>query len=431
MAWTAPNDPTAATEPCEDVPPADNGWAATFRALRHRNYRLYFGGQAVSLFGSWMQMPALMWLTFTLSGQSRWPAWVAAAHFLPTFLLGFWGGSLADRWPKRTILFWTQTGLALLPLVLVALVLAGVRAPAAYLAVAVLVGLVLAVDFPARLSFVVDMVGRGDVTNAVALNALLFNAARLLGPLAADLVLRTYGPALCFWVNSATYLGLLGALLLMDERQLPARLPQPPERPDVLGGFRHVARRPELLALLACTALMGTLGWPYLALLPAIAGKALNLPHSGYTWLLSATGLGALSAALTVAAFGRSLRSRYFIGGGVALVSLGLLGLAGAHQLAAALGCCLLIGFGLILFFSTAQATLQLSADAHNRGQVMGVWAMVVSGAPPLGNLIAGPSADRWGEQQVLLAQGVTLAVVALVGLALFLRRRRRAAPLD
>ena len=424
MAWTASNEPTPASDPGEDIPPADEGWAATFRALRHRNYRLYFSGQAVSLFGSWMQMPALMWLSYALSGQSRWPAWVAAAQFLPVFLFGFWGGSLADRWPKRTILFWTQTGLALMPLALVALVLAEVREPEAYLAVATVVGLLLAVDFPARLSFVVDMVGRGDVTNAVALNALMFNAARLLGPLVADVVLRAYGPALCFWVNSATYLGLMGALLLMDERQLPSQTPHATERPSILGGFRHVGARPELLALLACAALMGVLGWPFLSLLPALAAKALAMPQSGYTWLLSATGLGALSSALAVAAFGRSLHSRYFIGGGVALVSLGLIGLANAQQLVTALPCCLLIGFGLILFFSTAQAALQLSADDHNRGQVMGVWAMVVSGAPPAGNLIAGPSADRWGEQHVLAAQGLTLAVVALVGLVLFLSKR-------
>jgi predicted MFS family arabinose efflux permease len=213
----------------------------------------------------------------------------------------------------------------------------------------------------------------------------------------------------------------------MDTASLPPTTSRGAPRPHPLGGFHHLAGQPALIVLLGLAALMGTCGWPYLALLPAIAAKVLEVPHTGYTALLSATGLGALAAALTVAAYGSTLRNRYFIGAGIALVSVGLLGLAGSEALPVALFYCLLIGYGLILFFATAQSAMQLSAADHNRGQVMGVWAMVISGAPPLGNALTGPSADRWGETLVLAVQGLSLGGVALllVSVTLVFQRRR------
>jgi MFS family permease len=402
---------------------------ATFRALRHRNYRLYFLGQLVSLTGTWMQTPALMWLAYQLRGESRWPAWIAASQFIPTFLLGFWGGTLADRLPKRPLLFATQTCLMLLPLVLVQLVLHEVADPWPYLLVSTCTGLVLAVDFPTRLAFVMDMVGREDLTNAVALNALMFNVARLIGPLLGGALMLAAGPAPCFWINSLSYLALLFALMHMDKSSLvqPAgdeRL----VRRVALGGFAYLANRPRLLALLFMAAMMGTCAWPFLSLLPALSAKVLGAPQTGYTLLLSGTGIGALSAALTVATVGAPERNRRLIAVGIVLACAGLTGLALADRLWLAFDCCIVLGFGLIMFFSTTQSVMQLGAGEFNRGRVMGIWAMVVSGAQPLGNLLAGPAADHWGEQHVLAGLGIVLASAALLTAAASLMWDRPAA---
>src|ERR1700722_17260154 len=180
LSVPAAADETSGSAP---LPPQRfTGLAGTFRALRHRNYRLYFVGQLVSLTGSWMQTTALIWLAFAVTGQSRWTGWIMAAQLLPTFLFGAWSGGLADRFSKRGLIFWTQAASLLLALALVELVVLGLADPWSLLAVAVLSGLGQAVDLPARMAFVLEMVTRDDLTNAVALNAMLFNAARLLGP---------------------------------------------------------------------------------------------------------------------------------------------------------------------------------------------------------------------------------------------------------
>lgn len=397
--------------------------AGTFRALQHRNYRLYFAGQFISLMGSWMQTPALSWLAYELTRQSRWVSWIIASQLLPTFVLGFWGGSLADRWSRRGLLFATQTLLLLLPLVLILFVEANVTSPWPFLAVSTMTGLVLAVDFPARLVFVMDMVGRDDLPNAVALNALMFNAARLIGPLLGGLVLEWSGPALCFWLNSVSYLAVLVALMYMDGMNHSARGPGGARQE--LGGFAHVLNAPKLLLILLLAGLMGFCGWPFMGILPALVSKALQAPRFGYTLLLSATGLGALASAWAVATFTGPRRSRYFVAAGVGLACLGLLGLSQAERLGHAFGSCFMIGFGLVMFFSTGQAMMQLGAGEHNRGQVMGIWAMVVSGAQPLGNLIAGPAADELGERFVLAVLAVLLGVAATLAIVVFAIWRR------
>src|SRR4051794_40803996 len=192
----------------------------TFRALRHRNYRLYFCGQLVSLTGSWVQGAALVWLAYALTGASRWPALVSAAQVLPTCLLGAWGGSLADRRPKRALIFACQSGMLLLAVLLAALVLWGPRSPWPLLAVAAAGGLLNAIDLPARLAFVIEMVGRDDLPNAVALNSLQFNVARAVGPALGAWVLSALGPVSCFLSNALSFVAVLLALALM-------RLPPP------------------------------------------------------------------------------------------------------------------------------------------------------------------------------------------------------------
>jgi MFS family permease len=387
----------------------------TFRALRHRNYRLYFVGQLVSVTGTWLQSAALTWLAYALTGQSLWASLVGAAQVLPTFLLGVWGGSLADRWPKRQLIFGCQFALLVLALVLAGLVALDAATPWALLAVATACGFVNAVDLPARLAFVIDMVGRDDLVNAVALNSMLFNTARIVGPALSGVVLSHWGVAWCFFLNSLSFVAVLGALAAMQ--QLPAATQISALHPDraVLSGFAYVARRPQLVLLLVLAGALSFFGWPVMSLLPAVSDKQLGRGPDGYFSLLIAVGAGALLGAVVLASAGSRVRRGLLVGVGAAVAAAGLLGLAQAHTLTSARSFATLTGLGLILFFATSQAMMQLGSADHNRGQVMGIWSMVLCGAHPLGHLVTGPAADRWGVPPVLLTMGIGIAAAGLV----------------
>ncbi|MFO0842068.1 MAG: MFS transporter [Gemmataceae bacterium] len=396
-----------------------------FRALRHRNYRLYFTGQLVSLTGSWVQAAALTWLAYELTGQSGFTGLVTAAQILPMLGLSVWGGSLADRWPRRSLIFLAQTGLLALALGLAALVALDAVTPSRLLAVSLLIGVVNAIDTPARLAFVVDMVGHDDLMNAVALNSLVFNVARALGPAVGAWLMVRIHLAGCFLINGLTFVALLAALLAM---RLPPRAGPRARAKDVplLDGFRHLRNHPTLILLLFLAGSVAFFGWPLLSLLPAFADRQLDEGSAGYSLMLSAIGAGALLGALVVATFGTPQRRRWILGGGVTLGAAALAALAFTRTLPSAALFCGLSGGGLIVFFATGQATMQLGAGEHNRGRVMGIWLMVLSGAQPAGNLIAGAGADRLGVPLMLLvgAAGIGLTSLAVLGLLAWMRER-------
>lgn len=424
------NDSTGSADECSEAavprPLAAPGLLArAFRSLRHRNYRLYFFGQLISLTGSWVQTTALMWLAYDMTRQSRWPAGIVALHIFPTFLLGPWGGVLADRVSKRWLIFGTQAGFMASAVTLATLTLTGLVRPWHLIVLATLSGVVNAIDLPARLAFVMDLVGREDLINAVGLNASLFNAARAIGPAVGGLLLAWISPGACFLVNSMTYVGVLSGLLLMDVAE--------PRRTggghggvrDVLEGFRYLAGQPRLAALLGLVGVVSFFGWPFQTLLPALARDVLHVSEAGYSLLLSGTGVGALAAALSVATFGSLERRRWFIASGVGTAGATLFGLGLGRTLWSATPCCVLIGFGLILCFATSQSVLQLRTEDYNRGRVMGIWSMILCGTQPLGNLIAGFAADHWGERVVLAVSGAACALAA-AGMVLLVTRSDR-----
>jgi MFS family permease len=363
--------------------------------------------------GTWVQTTALMWLAYQLTGQSLWPSLISAAGMLPTFVLGAWGGVLVDRVPKRSLILATQTALLVLALLLAGLVMAGGVTAWQLLAVALAGGVVNALDLPARLAFVMDMVGREDVVNAVALNSLLFNAARAVGPWLGGLLLVGLGPGPCFLINGFSYLAVLAALVRMDVHGRSAR-PAQAGLSSLRGAWDHVRRRPALGLLIAMTGCISLFGWPYLSLLPALAHRGLGYEGEGYGHLLAGTGGGALLAALTLATLAAPPWRRRFLVAAVAAAVAGLVGLSRVHTLAPAVACCALVGFGLVLFNATSQSIVQLSTDDHNRGRVLGVWSMVICGAMPAGNLLVGEAADLWGEAWVLGALGVACLFSAL-----------------
>lgn len=404
-------------------PEAVGGWRLpnSLRALGQRNYRLYFFGQLVSMTGSWMQTTALAWVIYDMTHQSRWPAHIATAQILPTFIFGAWGGSLADRWPKRELIFVTQAAALVQALLLFALVGAGVHEPWMMVAVTGLGGLIQAVDFPARLAFVLDLTTREDLMNAVALNSAVFNVARVVGPALGGLTLFLVGPEMCFLLNAASYLAVLWALWQMRIEPHTVKPIHSSGWRTLMGGLAYLRAHREMAWLLVLVATTCMCGWPFLALLPAIAEIRFNVAEKIYSVLLSATGLGALLGAVIVAVYGTIERKGMFMSGGVGLVTLALLGLAISDNVPAAIVCSSLCGCGLILFLATCQSVLQLSSSEHNRGQIMGIYAVIISGAVPLGNQVVGHAADYLGVTRVLIWQGVLCGVAALFVLAMLL----------
>ena len=403
-------------------------WRDTFAALKHRNFRLFFAGQLVSLTGTWMQTTAQGWLVYQLTGSKVLLGTVAAVGSLP-MVLSVWGGSVADRHSKRAVVCFTQSGMMALAFVFAALVWSGHIRPWHILVLAALSGVAMAFDMPARQSFMVEMTSREDLMNAVSLNSSIFNAARVVGPAVAGLVMARVGMAMCFLLNGLSFLAVIAGLLMM-------RLPRfvPPEQPastgrHVLEGFAYVAKQRRVRILLLLFAVVGVFGWSYSVLLPAYASDVLHVGERGYGALLSANGLGALLGALTVATFGTRIRPRVMILGGLWLFSAMLLLLAVVRWYPLVLACLAVGGWGMLLYYSTTNTLVQTSVSDDMRGRVMGIWALVFGGMMPVGGLESG-----------LLSQAVgvpwTIAVGALVcagaGLVTWLVvRRHRPAPVE
>jgi MFS family permease len=365
-------------------------WRNTFAALKHRNFRLFFAGQLVSLIGSWMQYTAQGWLVYQLTGSKVLLGTVAAAGSLPMLLLSVWGGSVADRHSKRTVVFFTQTGMMLLAFVFGALVWTGHIQPSHILVLAALGGVATAFDMPARQAFTVEMTGRQDLMNAVSLNSSIVNGARVVGPAVAGFLMAQVGMAWCFLLNGLSFMAVLGGLLMM-------RLPRfvPPVEPastgrHMLEGFAYVAGHRRLRILLLLFAVVGIFGWSYSVLMPAYATEILHVGERGYGALLSANGLGALLGALTVATYGNRVRPRIMIFGGLWLFSAMLLLLAVVRWYPLVLACMALGGWGMLLYFATTNTLIQTSVSDEMRGRAMGIWALVFGGMMPIGGLESG-----------------------------------------
>lgn len=401
----------------------------TFRSLRHRNYRRYFLGQIVSFIGSWMQSAALMWLLYDLTGDPRWPSWVLVAQVGPTVLLGNWGGGLADRYSRRGLIFATQSAFLVHATLLAFLIALDLIPPAVVLVLMAVSGVIQAVDLPARLSFLPDLVPTEDLINAVGLNSLLFNSARALGPALAALLFLlaeaaapllpagtsavTAGAVACFALNSASFLAVLIALWGIDVSGEPLQSKRTDNGP--WDGFRYLRERGALGLLVILTLVLCVFGWPLITILPAYTRTQLGQSEQTYGLLVSAVGLGALAASLTVATFATAARRSAFLVCGPAVAALGLFGVAMAFRPGPAAFACALGGFGLVLYLSTGQSTLQLAVPADRRGRVLALWAMTLSASAPIGHLLAGHAITLVGVQPVLVAMAAGAAVTTAV----------------
>jgi len=390
-------------------------WRQTFSALKHRNFRLFFAGQLISLIGTWMQNTAQGWLVYQLTGSKMLLGIVAAVGSTPMMLFSVWGGSVADRFPKRQIVLWTQTTMMVTALVFAALVASHQIRVWHIMVLAGMGGLAMAFDMPARQAFMMEMTSREDLMNAVSLNSSIVNGARVVGPSVAGLLMAHVGMAMCFFLNGLSFIAVIAGLLMM-------RLPKfvPVDHPGsavahALEGFYYVWRHWRMKTMLILFAIVGIFGWSYSVMMPAFAREVLHVDERGYGMLLSANGVGALLGALTVASVGHRANRRFLVLGGLLIFSAMLLLISVVTNYYLALLCLGVAGWGMLLFFSTINTLLQTSASDAMRGRVMGIWALVFGAMTPLGGLEAGALSHFLGLQWAIAVGAIVCALSAIV----------------
>ena len=380
------------------------------RALKHRNFQLFFGGQLISLIGTWMQSIAQSWLVYRLTGSSLLLGSVGFASQFPVLLASPLGGMVADRYNRHRVVIGTQVASMTLAAILAALTLTHRITIPEIFVLAALLGIVNAFDIPGRQSFLVEMVGKEHLINAIALNSSMFNGARIIGPAIAGILVARIGEGWCFFANSASYIAVIIGLLMM---RVPPRahVPTGPALAHLLEGFRFVARTAPIRAILLLLGLVSLVAMPYTVLMPIFADRILHGGARGLGILMGATGVGALLGALMLAArtgvqgLGRWVT---FACGGFA-VTLIAFGLSKNFWLSTAL--LVPVGFCMMLQMSSSNTLIQSMVPDHLRGRVMAVYSMMFMGMAPFGALLGGALADRLGASLT-----VTMGAVACLG---------------
>ncbi len=399
---------------------------STFSALRHHNYRLWFFGQMVSLMGTWMQSVAQGWLVYELTGSKLALGTISFAGSLPTLFLMIPGGVVADRVSKRHLLLGTQVAMMVFAFVLAVLAATETLQVWHIALLAAALGLANSFDAPTRQALVVEMVeDRHDLQNAVALNSLMFNVARVVGPSAGGIVLALLGPTWCFTLNGFTFVAVIVALLRM---RLPATRPRMRAEPltlQVLAGLRYVRANTLVRTIIILVAVSNLFGFSYAVLLPAYAVDVLGVGEAGLGGLNTAVGVGALLGSLIVASLGASRRKGTLLTLGSLVFPLAVLGFAFSRSFSLSTVCLALTGLGFVIQNATSNTLIQSAVPDGLRGRVMGVYMLMFFGTTPFGSLFAGGLAQglgpTWG---VAGGAGVTLAFALIVALVVPSLRR-------
>ena len=401
-------------------------------AFGHRNFRLFFSGQAISLIGTWMQQVAQGWLVLTLGGDALALGLVAAAQFLPVMVFGLFAGVMADVLPKRQTLIVVQAVMMVLAVVLAILTATNVVQIWMIMVLALLLGCANAVDMPVRQSFAIEMVGPRDIGNAVAINSATFNGARVFGPALAGLTIGAFGIAPAFAINALSFLAVIVGLSLMRDEELHrARLlPRPRSVGAVFENLREglsfVHHTPLVLLAVTTVGLTATFGMNFQVVIPPLAQDALGSDASGYGFLMTASGLGAVVAAIALVISGRPRPIRMVIGSIV--LGVASLGLALSTSFPLSLLLMIPIGAGGITMAATANATIQLAVPDGLRGRVMSVYTTVFSASMPVGGLLMGVLASSVGILEAI-AIGGALTLLTGLGALIWWRRLRPSLP--
>lgn len=398
---------------------------AAVRALGHRNYRLYWVGQLVSLIGTWMQSTAQQWLVYRLTGSPLKLGAVAFVSYLPVMFPSLFAGVVIDRVDKRRFLVFVQIGMMLLAFALAALTYTGVVQYWHVLILAALLGLANTFDMPARQAFTVEMVGKEDLMNAIALNSSMFNGARLVGPAVAGLLVARVGETAAFSLNGLSFLAVIAGLLLMRLPPFVPRAGRLTPLADLKEGLGYIARSRTVLSLVIVAALPSLFGFPYTALIPVMAGKVLGLGADGFGVLVSAVGAGALAGAVSLALLGNFRRKGLLLTAATFTFAGALAGFALSRSVALSVAALAFAGWGMIAQLATTNTLLQLTIPDALRGRVMSAYLWAVVGTAPVGSLILGSLAEAWGAPGALLFGAVVCALSAVVVLAALPEVRR------
>ena len=395
-------------------------FATAVRALRHRNFQLFFAGQLVSLVGTWMQTVALSWLVYRITGSTLKLGAVAFASQIPVFLIAPIGGTVADRTNRRRVVIATQTASMVLAFVLAGLTLTDRITVPEIMFLAASLGIVNAFDIPARQAFLMDMVGREDLMNAIALNSSMFNGARIIGPAVAGIVVAWIGEGWCFFANAVSYIAVIIGLLMMKITHPVMLANEGSPIKHILEGFRFVAQAAPIRAILLLLGLVSLVGMPYSVLMPVFASQILHGGAKELGWLMGATGIGALLGALSLA----TRDGLKGLGKVIALCAGGfgvsLILFAASKMFWLSLILLLPVGFTMMVQMASTNTLLQSMVPDQMRGRVVAVYSMMFMGMAPFGAFFAGALAHRIGAPGTVAIGGVAcIAGSAVFGMVL------------
>ena len=412
-----PEIPIASQQP----PPPRSRLPQGLSAFRHYNFRLFWFGMLVSLVGTWMQQVGQAWLVLELTNDPIALGLVAAAQFTPVLFLGLFGGILADAVSKRKALVYTQIAAGLLALILGVLVVSGQVQVWHVFLLALGLGVVNSFDMPIRQSFVVEMVGRPDIANAVALNSAVFNITRIIGPAIAGLTIAAFDIHPLFFINAVSYLAVVVSLIFMR----PSELRMPTERAVVernvrsvidrlVEGLRYTRRDPQIFLAIAVLAVVSTFALNFQVLIPLVARDVLLGDADLYGFLMAATGVGSLLSALSIAFGQRPSMGRLLAG--AAAIGIAMIGVGLSRSVPISLGLMFLAGWGLISMAATCNTIIQLAVPDVLRGRVMSVYTTIFAGSTPFGGIFSGGLAAIGGAPAALIVGGGIAVLAAIVG---------------
>ncbi|HSB90733.1 MAG TPA: MFS transporter [Anaerolineales bacterium] len=395
-------------------------WPQALTAMRHRNFRLYFFGQLISLTGSWMQTTAQQWLAYRLTGSQLSLGVITFASFVPVLILSLFMGVIVDRLPRRRLILWTQTWFMVLAFILAILTYTGRVTYTHLVVLSLLLGVANALDMPARQAFMSDLVERDELLNAIALNSSLFNGTRIIGPALGGLAVAAWGEASAFLINAVSFLAVLIGLFGIRVAKETIDLRPTRGLEGLKEGVSYLRTDRQLLALVTMVALFSLMGYPYNVLLPALARDSYGLGAEGFGGLTAAMGVGALVAGVSLALRGEGrgvgrqlIASRWIFSGSVAALAL-------APTLPLAMAALVVSGYAVITQLAITNTLIQKTAPDHLRGRIVSGYTWALGGFWPLGALLMGFLGDRLSASAATGIAAAGSAVLALLGMLWF-----------
>jgi MFS family permease len=403
----------------------NNRGRLTLGALKHRDFRFFFMGSIVSLIGTWMQNAGQSWLVVTLTDSALKLSFVSALQFTPVLLFSLFAGALIDNYPKKKILLITQTIMGVLAFVLTFLVFTHKVQYWHILVLATILGCCNAVDMPARQSFMIELVGKEDLMNAIALNSTVFNAARMVGPAVAGIMIKFFGFFICFLLNAISFIPLVYGIYMISASGAPKQNSEKKNMIlDIKEGLKYVFDSKEILFTILLVFFVSTFAMNYSVLIPLLAKQVLNMDSDGYGYLMAAMGLGSMLSAFTVATRSRGPKRRLmFLAGAVISIMLVFIGVFKDYGVS--MVTLFIAGVFNVLFSTTANSTIQLKSKNEFRGRVMSVYAMVFAGATPLGSLFEGAISKWLSITDAFIISGVITVIIGFIIYTLVMKQEK------